>query len=315
MPNLLYYSERSLKHLTGEGHPESPERLVSTAEHLKQTGQWDQWLHPEYDCATELELDMVHDPQLVKYLRKLTAHGGGQVDEDTFVSADSFKAATRAAGGAMDATRQVLSGKGKRAFSLARPPGHHATVDNCMGFCLFNNVALAATTAIQEFDVSRVLIIDWDVHHGNGTQDIFWRSENVGFFSMHRYPFWPGSGDKDATGEGPGLGLTRNLPVAYGTDRKTITTAFEHRLEGFADKVKPELVLISAGFDAHKDDPVGDLGLEVEDFVTFTQITKEIANTWSNGRIVSLLEGGYNPPILAECISAHLDELRDHSAA
>ena len=131
---------------------------------------------------------------------------------------------------------------------------------------------------------------------------------------MHRYPFWPGSGEKDATGEGPGLGLTRNLPIAYGTDRKSITAAFEYRLEGFADKVKPELVLISAGFDAHRNDPVGDLGLEVDDFVTFTQVVKQIADTWSEGRIVSLLEGGYNPPILAESVSAHLGALQDNSA-
>ncbi|RCS46079.1 histone deacetylase [Bremerella cremea] len=311
MSNLLYYHDRFLKHLTGSCHPEVPVRLTTAKDHLLACGIWDQWQHPDFSAANEEQLELVHDPGLIKYLRDMTSHGGGQIDEDTFASADSYKVALLTAGAASDATRQVISGKAKRAFCLSRPPGHHATRDQAMGFCLFNNVAVAAATAIEELELSRVLIVDWDVHHGNGTQDIFWRSENVGFFSMHRYPFYPDSGDRDARGEGPGLGYTLNLPITYGTDRQTILNEFAHRLQDFADKVRPELVLISAGFDAHKDDPVGDLGLEAEDFLATTQTVKEIADTWSHGRIVSLLEGGYNPPRLAECIEMHLRELKD----
>lgn len=310
MSNLIYYNDRCLKHLTGPHHPEAPIRLTTALEHLHRAGVWDEWSHPEYSPATEDLLELVHDPGLVRYLRDLTSHGGGQVDEDTFTSADSFKAALLAAGAAVDATRRVIQGQATRAFSLSRPPGHHATRDQAMGFCLFNNVAVAAAVAIEQLELARVLVVDWDVHHGNGTQDIFWRSENVGFLSMHRYPFYPDSGDRDAQGEGPGRGYTVNLPLKYGTDRKTILNTFAHRLQDFADKVRPELVLISAGFDAHKEDPVGDLGLETDDFAAMTQTVNEIADTWCDGRIVSLLEGGYNPTRLAECIEAHLRELK-----
>ena len=315
MSNLLYYHDRFLKHLTGSHHPEAPVRLVTAVAHLQQCGIWEQWQHPEFTPATEESLRLVHDAGFIQLIREQTAHGGGQIDEDTFTSADSYKAALQAAGAAIAATRQVIEADARRAFSLSRPPGHHATRDQAMGFCLFNNVAVAAAVATEQLELARVLIVDWDVHHGNGTQDIFWRSENVGFFSMHRYPFYPDSGDRDAQGEGPGRGYTLNLPVKYGTDRQTILNEFAHRLQDFADKVRPELVLISAGFDAHKDDPVGDLGLEADDFRAMTQTVIEIADTWSQGRIVSLLEGGYNPPRLAECIEAHLRALKDERLA
>jgi acetoin utilization deacetylase AcuC-like enzyme len=179
-----------------------------------------------------------------------------------------------------------------------------------MGFCLFNNIALAAQTALAK-DVHRVLIIDWDVHHGNGTQAIFYEESRVGFFSVHRWPFYPGTGTADETGSGKGLGATRNLPLIFGTARHDYRDFVMRELTDFAAKMKPELVLISAGFDAHHSDPVGSLGLEVEDFEWLTQAAVDIADTYADGRLVSTLEGGYNPPVLAECVATHLEGLLD----
>ena len=178
-----------------------------------------------------------------------------------------------------------------------------------MGFCLFNNIAAAARTATAELQLDRVLIVDWDVHHGNGTQDAFWRDEQVGFFSVHRWPFYPGTGEACETGAGPGLDKTRNLPLEYGTSRADFKMQFRRELEDFAARVRPQLVLISAGFDAHREDPVGDLGLEIEDFGDLTQAVQDVANVYAGGRIVSVLEGGYNTSILAGSVELHLQGL------
>ena len=178
-----------------------------------------------------------------------------------------------------------------------------------MGFCLFNNVAIGARMAIDELGLDRVLVVDWDVHHGNGTQESFWRDEQVGFLSIHRFPFYPGTGDADETGSGPGLGTTLNLPVAFGTSRAEYLKWFTTELEQFADRIKPQLVLVSAGFDSHRRDPIGSLGLEVDDFATLTQAVRAIAAEHAQARIVSVLEGGYNPPVLADCVAMHLTEL------
>jgi acetoin utilization deacetylase AcuC-like enzyme len=178
-----------------------------------------------------------------------------------------------------------------------------------MGFCLYASISAAASAAVAQMGLQRVLIVDFDVHHGNGTQEIFYRDPNVAFLSIHRHPFYPGSGLANETGSGPGLGRIRNVPVSYGTARSHYLAAFRLALENLADRVRPELILVSAGFDAHAEDPVGDLGLEVEDFVQITQDIVGVAETHANGRIVSVLEGGYNVPILAGCVEAHLRAL------
>jgi acetoin utilization deacetylase AcuC-like enzyme len=178
-----------------------------------------------------------------------------------------------------------------------------------MGFCLFNNVACAARVATAELGLDRVLIVDWDVHHGNGTQDTFWTDPRVGFLSIHRWPFYPGTGDADETGSGPGLGLTMNLPVQYGTPRSDFIARFRSALEHFADRLRPQLVLISAGFDAHRADPIGSLELETEDFETLSDLVIEVARVHAGGRVVSTLEGGYNTTVLPDCMEAHLRKL------
>jgi acetoin utilization deacetylase AcuC-like enzyme len=181
-----------------------------------------------------------------------------------------------------------------------------------MGFCLFNHVAIAARVATDEHGLDRVLIVDWDVHHGNGTQNTFWTDPRVGFLSIHRWPFYPGSGDSNETGAGAGLGTTVNLPMEFGTSRKEYLARFRQALENFSDRMRPQLILISAGFDAHREDPVGSLGLEIEDFEALTRIVVDIAAAHANGRVVSALEGGYNPGVLAFCVEAHLKELLRH---
>ena len=178
-----------------------------------------------------------------------------------------------------------------------------------MGFCLFNNVAVAARVAIDEHGLDRVLIVDWDVHHGNGTQDTFYADGSVGYFSIHRWPFYPGSGAADETGIGAGLGATRNLPIEFGTPRHVYRERFRRELEDFAAGIQPQLVLVSAGFDSHREDPIGSLGLEVEDFADLTKCVLDVANVHAGGRVVSLLEGGYHPVRLAECVAEHLEGL------
>jgi acetoin utilization deacetylase AcuC-like enzyme len=256
-----------------------------------------------------VQLGRVHDRSFVEAIRRIANRGGGQLDPDTVMSAASFDVACLAAGAAVDATQRVLADEDRSALCLVRPPGHHALRTRAMGFCLFNNVAIAAQAAIDEFGLERVLIVDWDVHHGNGTQAIFYEDPQVGYFSIHRWPFYPGTGAADETGRGEGLGTTRNLPTEFGTSRREQLAHFASELEDFADVIRPQLVLISAGFDSHREDPIGSLGLEVEDFAAMTRTVQTVANSHAAGRVVSVLEGGYHPQRLAECVATHLEEL------
>ena len=206
---------------------------------------------------------------------------------------------------------RVLKEEHTRACCLTRPPGHHALADDPMGFCLFNNAAVAARQATFEYKLSRVLIVDWDVHHGNGTQDIFYDDAEIYFLSAHRFPFYPGSGTREETGTGQGLGTVFNLPVEYGTARHQYLAEFEQLLNDCAKRCRPELVIISAGFDAHRLDPIGSLDLETEDFAALTKFVLDVADEYCNGRCVSLLEGGYNVQALAESVEQHLTVIAD----
>ncbi|MGC6442024.1 MAG: histone deacetylase [Rubripirellula sp.] len=307
---LLYFDPFCFEHETGQ-HPESAERVRRASERLDDSGLVERCHRPSWSPASIEQIQRVHPIAYLNQLENQTASGGGRIEADTVVSRHSLKVATQCAGAVVDAVNRVIGEEENTAFCLIRPPGHHALVDAPMGFCLLNHVAIAARHALQAHGLHRVMVVDWDVHHGNGTQDIFWEDPAVGFFSMHRFPFYPGSGEASEVGSGAGLGTTQNLPMHYGSSRELQLSAFEKSLERFAEKIKPELVLVSAGFDAHRLDPVGDMGLESEDFVSLTQIVLDIANVHAGGRVVSLLEGGYHPDALAESAALHLQTLLD----
>ncbi|HEV3142952.1 MAG TPA: histone deacetylase [Gemmataceae bacterium] len=307
---LLFTDPRFLLHDTGR-HVETPARLGAITKRLEESGLAKRCTKQTWKPIGEDEILAVHDAALVALLKSITAQGGGWADGDTVVSEKSLEAAKLAAGAATAAVNAVLAGQAKNALCLIRPPGHHATPDRSMGFCLINNIALAAHHALAKHQLNRILIVDWDVHHGNGTQDIFYADPRVQFLSIHRYGhgFYPGTGAADETGTGKGLGYTCNVPLPETTRRPEYFDAFAQALEQSASRIRPELVLISAGFDAHRLDPIGRLGLEVEDFAELTKRVLEMANVHCQGRVVSCLEGGYNIHVLAECVQAHLEML------
>jgi acetoin utilization deacetylase AcuC-like enzyme len=305
---ILYSDPWFLRHETGH-HPECPERLRRISCHLASTRLDQRFDRGAVRSATLEELGRVHDIGYIRQVEAWARAGGGHVEADTIMSSDSYEAAVRAAGAAVAAVEEVVSGVHRRALCLVRPPGHHALSDAPMGFCLFNNVAVAAKHAVERLELSRVLIVDWDVHHGNGTQDSFYSDGRVHFFSAHRFPFYPGTGDTNETGTGPGLGAISNLPLRFGISRREYLGRFQMALERAARHAEPELILISAGFDAHRADPVGSLGLENEDFVELTQMLGECSEQYCGGKIVSLLEGGYNLDVLGESVQAHIEAL------
>ncbi|MCE9607079.1 MAG: histone deacetylase [Planctomycetia bacterium] len=303
---LLYTDDRFLKHETGK-HPERLERLQAISKKLAEEKLDARCTRPPCVAATLERLVRCHDREYVVRLKESIGAGKlGSIEQDTVVSAGSYDAAVLAAGSACDAVGRVLRKEDKTALCLVRPPGHHALKGAPMGFCLFNNVAVAARAAIAEHALERVLIIDWDVRHGNGTQDEFYEDGKVGFLSIHRSPFYPGTGAADETGRGPGLGTTVNVPVAFGTPRTKYFDLFRAALDKIATRMKPQLVLISAGFDAHKDDPIGSLELETEDFTELTKLVRNVADVHCEGRLVSLLEGGYDLAALADSVAVHL---------
>ncbi|KAA5543067.1 histone deacetylase [Roseiconus nitratireducens] len=305
---LLYSDEFFLQHETG-GHPENAGRLRAVTARLQENKLDQRCTRPVWKSVSHEQLMRVHDKDQIDAVESLAEMGGGMLDPDTIVSRRSYDVAKMAAGAACDAVRRVVAGEDKTALCLVRPPGHHATDTKAMGFCLMNNIAVAARFATTELDLDRVMIVDWDVHHGNGTQDIFWEDPHVGFLSMHRFPFYPGSGTADETGGGAGKGTTVNLPIRFGTARQDQLKGFRAEVEALADKIKPQLILVSAGFDSHVDDPIGSLELESEDFSELTQIVLDVAKTHADGRVVSILEGGYNPVALGESVECHLEKL------
>jgi len=301
---LLYSHPLFLEHKTGK-HFERPKRLERIWDELTAQNLIAGCTQPAWEPIARTRLERLHGSSYIDQVAKYSAAGGGQIEADTVVSEKSYDAALLAAGAVCDATTRVVRGEESHALCLVRPPGHHALAHSPMGFCLFGNVSLGAKLAIDELGLDRVLIVDWDVHHGNGTQDLFWDDEQVAFFSIHRYPFYPGSGTASETGTGRGLGYTRNVPLEFGTPRTLFLERFERELTDFCQKVKPQLVLISAGFDAHREDPVGSLDLEVEDFESLTNIVLGLADEYAGGKVVSVLEGGYNVNRLAESVAVH----------
>jgi acetoin utilization deacetylase AcuC-like enzyme len=307
---LLFEHPSSLEHEPARDagwHPEAPERIEAIEAALA-ARQWLGWERRAAPAAEEAELEGVHSPELVEQVRRLAAAGGGVIDSDTYVGEASYRAALHAAGGACALARALLQGDAATGFALLRPPGHHATSERAMGFCLFNNVAVAAQLALAHLGVRRVLVLDWDVHHGNGTAEVFRHRRDVLYVSIHRGAFYPGTGALADAGSGEGRGYTLNLPVHAGTDGEVWRSLLEHVALPVAARYAPELVLISAGFDAHRADPLGGCRLEAEDFAQMACQVRDLAARLG-APVGAVLEGGYDPPALADSVLATMSAL------
>lgn len=299
------------KHDTGPGHPETAERYRTVIAALSSDESlWNSLVEITPEKANQGVVQSAHTKEHYKRVESAVVDGLDRLDADTTISMASFDAALFAAGGAIAAVDAVMQGDADNAFVAVRPPGHHATAERPMGFCIFNNVAVAAKYAQNKYkQIERVAIIDWDVHHGNGTQGIFYSDPSVFFFSMHQYPWYPGTGSRGETGQGKGLGTTLNVPMRAFTKARDQRSTFESAIEEVASKMTPDLIFISAGFDAHLADPLGQLQLEDPDFAAMTRVVKEWAADACGGRIVSCLEGGYNLQTLGETVRGHVAEL------
>ncbi|GAX62726.1 deacetylase, including yeast histone deacetylase and acetoin utilization protein [Candidatus Scalindua japonica] len=305
----LIYDDVYLKHDTGANHPENAARLINTIEYLRSANIWQTLDVKKPRAATKEEVSAVHTISQIEQIAETAETGGGHLDPDTYVSPDSYEAALYASGALLTAIDLVMDKKTGNAFCLVRPPGHHATPTRSMGFCLFNNVAIAAKYIQSRYNIDRIVIIDWDVHHGNGTQDTFYDDPSVLYFSMHKYPFYPGTGGKEETGRGSGSGFTINVPLSYNTQPQEYIKIFKDMMKKRVKSFKPQFVLISSGFDAYRLDPISGLSLEASDFNTLTKFTRSIANDCCEGRVVSCLEGGYHLLDLPKCVEEHLNGL------
>lgn len=300
------------KHDTGFGHPETPLRYEAVMKALKSDANfWKSLTEIKPEKVSQGIIQAAHTKEHFKRVESAFANGLEMLDADTVISMQSFDAAMLAAGGVCRGVDAVMAGEVDNAFVAVRPPGHHATAESAMGFCLFNNVAVAARYAQNKYkEIERVAIIDWDVHHGNGTQGIFFDDPSVFFFSMHQYPWYPGTGSRGETGFGRGKGFTQNVPVKAHTKASEQKRMFESAIEDIAGNFKPDLIIISAGFDAHLTDPLGQLRLEDKDYISMTETLKQWANETCQGRIVSALEGGYNLETLGETVKNHVQALQ-----
>jgi len=290
-------------------HVERPARLRAIRKALEEAGLWDRLVMIRPSPADEACLLRVHAPE---YIARVRATGQSKevtwLDPDTYVCGASWDAAVLAAGGACAAVDAVMKGQVRSVFCAVRPPGHHACRDHGMGFCIFNNVAVAARHAQAVHHVRRIVIIDWDVHHGNGTQEAFWRDPDVMYISIHQSPFYPGTGSASEVGEGPGKGHIRNFPMHRGSGDKEFLAALDEGLKA-AEAFRPELIFISAGFDAHKNDTLGGLAYTEEGYTEATRRVRRVADASASGRIVSLLEGGYDETALGHSVVAHVKAL------
>ncbi len=329
----VVYHPDYLKHTMPSWHPERPERLTAIVEHLKAVGLWDQVAHIPPRHATVEEVALVHTTDHIAHVAEVCEDGGGMLDwGDTPACRDSYEVALLAAGGVLAACDAVLripdsksqipdsestvrdaesgicnleSGMAspRNAFALVRPPGHHARPGNAMGFCIFNNVAIAARYLRKRRGLERILIVDWDVHHGNGTQEAFYGDPSVLYASIHRYPFYPGTGAAEEHGSGKGRGANINLPMPAGTTGADYVAALRGAIVPAAERFKPDFVLVSAGFDAHRDDPLGGMGLDDGDYAELARLVRGVAEKHCGGRLVVALEGGYDLRALGRSVA------------
>lgn len=306
----IYFNELFLQHDTGFGHPERPDRLRAILELLSQNGMAEtRTVQIEAPAADIEAIARVHERHHIEKIRESCLSALQHLDGDTVVSERSYEAALLAAGAGIAAADAVMAGELSNAFCAVRPPGHHAEVDRAMGFCLFNNIAIVAQHLKARHGVERIFILDWDVHHGNGTQQAFYQDPQVFFMSLHQWPLYPGTGSPHETGAGKGASFTQNVTFAPHTDAEEYVETFRRAVDEVFRTFKPEFTLISAGFDAHLDDPLAQLMLSEEDFAELTRFVAERAATYSSGRMVSMLEGGYHLQALARSVQSHIDVL------
>ncbi len=304
------------QHETIPGHPECPERIIVIKEMLRETGLINEVIRVPARDASRDEILLIHTPEYFHFIESTRDKMITMLDPDTSTSPRSFDAALRATGGVLSLIECVFNKDIDidTAFAFVRPPGHHAETERAMGFCLFNNIAIGTAYAIQKYGLNRILIVDWDVHHGNGTQNAFYKSNQVLFFSIHQYPFYPGTGNYTEIGAEKGKGYTVNIPLSPGMGNKEYIKILFEILKPIADELRPELILVSAGFDAHTDDPLAGMKLSQEGFAQMTRFLKETAETYCTGKLVLTLEGGYSFSGLQSSTKAVLEELLEKTS-
>jgi len=302
--------ESYLRHETAAFHPESPKRLESIYKMLGDSEMNEKFLFIEPTHATHEDIGMVHKQSYIEFVAKTAGKGHSYLDSDTETSPESYDTARLAAGGLCNAIDSVIEGKTNNAFAFVRPPGHHAEADRAAGFCIFNNVAIGALHAIEKYDMKRILIVDWDLHHGNGTQHSFYEDPRVLYFSTHQYPFYPGSGSVNEIGRGKGLGYTINVPLRVGPGDAEFLKIFRTILEPVALDYKPDFVLLSAGFDIYFKDPLGGMNVTPSGFANLMRVMLDIADECCDGKLVAVLEGGYDLTGLTQSVEKVLKEMR-----
>ncbi len=308
----VVYDSIYLEHDTG-GHVENPRRLATAMSYLEKTGTKEKLTMLSTRSASMEELEMIHTPGYISYVKDEAEKGGNWLDPDTVVCPRSYEVSLYAVGGLLVAVEGVVRKEVDNAFALVRPPGHHAIHNRAMGFCIFNNIAIAAKFALSKFNLSRILIVDFDVHHGNGTQDAFYADPKVLYFSTHQYPFYPGTGRIEEIGAGEGRGTTVNVPMIAGWGDEEYLRAFQEVLVPVAHRFQPELILVSAGFDPHWADHLAMMRVSVRGFAQMVVVLKKLAVELCQGRLVFTLEGGYNLHVVAASIKAIFDVLLGNS--
>lgn len=305
---------RYLQHTAGFSHPESPARLASIYEMLDNPDT--SWKYHAIDArlATHEEIAYIHTDHYIDFVASTAGKSHVILDPDTVTSAETYDIAKLAAGGLLNAIDAVMTGEVNNAFAFVRPPGHHAGAGNSAGFCIFNNIAIGAMHARYRHDIKKILIVDWDLHHGNGTQKIFYADRQVLYFSTHQYPYYPGTGSWQETGEGMGMGFTVNVPLNRGADNGTFVSVFRNILKPIALAYEPQLILVSAGFDTYFKDPLGGMRVTPEGFAAMARILLDIADECCGGKLVVVLEGGYHVAGLTSCVKATLAQMWDETA-
>lgn len=308
MTTGIIWDERYLQHETGPYHPERPERLIAIRKMLESSSVGEQLERLTPRLASQEEIALIHSLDYVRAIAEVQGETT-QLDPDTVSSPDSYQAARLAAGGLLETVDQVISGSINNAFSFVRPPGHHAERERAMGFCLFNNVAIAAEYARKHHGLERIFIMDYDVHHGNGTQWAFYDRPDIYYCSIHRYPFYPGTGAAEDEGKGKGRGYTLNIPMTGGQGDLEYDTAFAKTVLPVLRDFAPDLILLSAGYDAHERDPLGGMNVSAKGFGQMTADLLQVATETCEGRLIAVLEGGYDLHGLADSVEASLQAM------